>query len=221
MERADRRALSQEAVENLHVGRVVGTEVPEGGRRGHGSPGALIAGGGDVGRDHADAGRVDEDAIRFAAIHDFSVAGDNRHADFRGFGKVSVYQKMGVVAPHEMRVDVNARWDAEPAMIGQVFYKRRFEWEEDGYDVSDFAGSGTERFDEESAALLGETDDYTNGVPHESHELIKGSEVSIFVGLTAALFGRIDRVAGWLLVPYAAWVGFAAVLTAAIWRLNG
>lgn len=43
----------------------------------------------------------------------------------------------------------------------------------------------------------------------------------VAIVLTAALFGRIDRVAGWLLVPYAAWVGFAAVLTAAIWRLNG
>jgi hypothetical protein len=102
--------------------------------------------------------------------------------------------KMGVVAPHEMRVDVNARWDAEPAMIGQVFYRRRYEWEEDGYDVSDFAGTGTERFDEESAALLGETDDYTNGVPHESHELIKGSEVYIRLDADG------DGVAEWLKV---------------------
>jgi tryptophan-rich sensory protein len=37
---------------------------------------------------------------------------------------------------------------------------------------------------------------------------------------TLVLSWRVDRAAGWLLVPYAAWVAFAAVLTAAIWRLN-
>ena len=34
------------------------------------------------------------------------------------------------------------------------------------------------------------------------------------------LFGRVDRVAGALLVPYLAWVGFAAVLNFTLWRLN-
>jgi tryptophan-rich sensory protein len=38
--------------------------------------------------------------------------------------------------------------------------------------------------------------------------------------VNAALFRRIDRVAGWLLVPYAAWVAFACVLNLALWRLN-
>lgn len=37
---------------------------------------------------------------------------------------------------------------------------------------------------------------------------------------TAALFWRIDRAAGLLFVPYAAWVAFAAALNAAIWHLN-
>jgi benzodiazapine receptor len=37
---------------------------------------------------------------------------------------------------------------------------------------------------------------------------------------TLALFWRIDRMAGWLMVPYAAWVGFATILNAALWRLN-
>lgn len=37
---------------------------------------------------------------------------------------------------------------------------------------------------------------------------------------TAVLFWRIDRVAGALFVPYAAWVAFATVLNAALWRLN-
>ena len=37
---------------------------------------------------------------------------------------------------------------------------------------------------------------------------------------TALAFWRRDRAAGMLFVPYAAWVAFAAVLNAAIWRLN-
>lgn len=37
---------------------------------------------------------------------------------------------------------------------------------------------------------------------------------------TTLLFWRIDRLAGALLVPYAAWVGFATILNAALWRLN-
>jgi len=36
----------------------------------------------------------------------------------------------------------------------------------------------------------------------------------------AFLFWRIDRAAGALLVPYAAWVSFATLLNAALWRLN-
>jgi tryptophan-rich sensory protein len=37
---------------------------------------------------------------------------------------------------------------------------------------------------------------------------------------TIAAFWRLDRVAGPALVPLAAWVAYAAVLNAAIWRLN-
>lgn len=37
---------------------------------------------------------------------------------------------------------------------------------------------------------------------------------------TLVLFRRIERLAGALLVPYVAWVAFAAVLNAAIWALN-
>jgi len=40
------------------------------------------------------------------------------------------------------------------------------------------------------------------------------------VVVTLRVFWRLDRIAGWLLVPYAAWVLFAGVLNAAIWRLN-
>jgi len=38
--------------------------------------------------------------------------------------------------------------------------------------------------------------------------------------VTAILSWRIDRVAGVLLVPYIAWVGFATLLNASLWRLN-
>ncbi|WP_246832874.1 MULTISPECIES: TspO/MBR family protein [unclassified Thalassospira] len=35
-----------------------------------------------------------------------------------------------------------------------------------------------------------------------------------------AVFWPIDRMAGWLMVPYALWVGFATLLNSAIWWLN-
>ena len=38
--------------------------------------------------------------------------------------------------------------------------------------------------------------------------------------VNAVLFWRADGLAGWLLVPYAAWVAFAGVLNFALWRLN-
>ncbi len=38
---------------------------------------------------------------------------------------------------------------------------------------------------------------------------------------TLLAFGRVSRVAGWLLAPYLAWVTFAVALNLAIWRLNG
>lgn len=40
------------------------------------------------------------------------------------------------------------------------------------------------------------------------------------IAVTLRAFHRIDRLAGWLLVPYLAWVSFAAVLNFALWRLN-
>ena len=39
--------------------------------------------------------------------------------------------------------------------------------------------------------------------------------------LTVVLFWRLRPFAGALLLPYLAWVGFAAALNLAIWRLNG
>ena len=37
---------------------------------------------------------------------------------------------------------------------------------------------------------------------------------------TIILFRRVSRLAAALLVPYLLWVGFAAILNAALWRLN-
>lgn len=42
----------------------------------------------------------------------------------------------------------------------------------------------------------------------------------ISIALTIVVFMRVSRVAGWLLVPYIAWVTFATFLNAGIWLLN-
>ena len=38
--------------------------------------------------------------------------------------------------------------------------------------------------------------------------------------ITMVTFHRIRPLAGFLLLPYLAWVSFAAVLNAVLWRLN-
>jgi tryptophan-rich sensory protein len=48
-------------------------------------------------------------------------------------------------------------------------------------------------------------------------------EVLVLFGLVAATvvaFWRVQRLAALLLLPYLAWVGFAAALTFALWRRN-
>lgn len=42
----------------------------------------------------------------------------------------------------------------------------------------------------------------------------------IAIVVTLALFARVDRLAGWLLAPYLAWVTFATALNAAIFAAN-
>ncbi len=42
----------------------------------------------------------------------------------------------------------------------------------------------------------------------------------LVIAATVIVFWRLDRVAGWCLVPLAVWVGFATVLNLAIWSLN-
>ena len=50
------------------------------------------------------------------------------------------------------------------------------------------------------------------------------AEIALLLALVLATMGSFwgkDRIAGLLFLPYAGWVLFAAVLNAAIWRLNG
>lgn len=42
----------------------------------------------------------------------------------------------------------------------------------------------------------------------------------IFILLTIIQFSKLSKPAAWLLVPYIAWVSFATLLTASIWKLN-
>lgn len=42
----------------------------------------------------------------------------------------------------------------------------------------------------------------------------------VFVLATLSEFKRINKTAGWLLIPYVCWICFAAILNAAIWYLN-
>ena len=102
--------------------------------------------------------------------------------------------KVMSVAPVHMRVDVNARWDDTPAMIGEEFYKRRFQWEEDGYDLSDVGDTGSTPSDAESLEMLGEADGGSYGVPHASHTLVRGAEIYIQLDADG------DGVAEWLKV---------------------
>lgn len=61
--------------------------------------------------------------------------------------------KVAACAPHEVRVDANARWGDEPAMIAHVYPRRKFELEEEGYDLTDIGQSGNDsRYDSETLA---------------------------------------------------------------------
>lgn len=42
----------------------------------------------------------------------------------------------------------------------------------------------------------------------------------IAIGITIFIFSRVSATAAWLMAPYWAWVTFASILNATIWRLN-
>ena len=42
----------------------------------------------------------------------------------------------------------------------------------------------------------------------------------VAIGVTTVSFFQLQKIAGWLLLPYWAWVTFAALLNFVIWRMN-
>ena len=42
----------------------------------------------------------------------------------------------------------------------------------------------------------------------------------IFIVATAILFYRVDKIAGFIIIPYITWVTFATVLNYTLWDLN-
>lgn len=80
------------------------------------------------------------------------------------------------VAPYEMRIDSNAKWGDDPAAIGQVCYRRRFELEEMGYDLENVGGGGLVP-NGEQRALLGDAQDEIDTQLHDSHKLYEYAEL--------------------------------------------
>lgn len=101
--------------------------------------------------------------------------------------------KVAVCAPHEVRVDANARWGEEPAFVAHVFRKRGFELQEEGYEL-DNVGPGSGVSEMEAQAMLGETADEAYTEPHESHALYQVAEAYIQVDRDG------DGIAEWLKV---------------------
>lgn len=101
--------------------------------------------------------------------------------------------KVAACAPHEVRIDANARWGDEPAMIAHVYPRRKFELEEEGYDLANIGQSGNPvQYDSEVLAMLGENADYAAVEPHESHKLYQCAEVYIKLDADG------DGIAEWL-----------------------
>lgn len=98
----------------------------------------------------------------------------------KDYDKVAI--KIAAVPPHEMRIDANARWGAEPKAIGQEMFRTRSELEQEGYDLSDVSPSGTTGYESEAREMLGPAVQYQiYDTPHESFDLFKFAEVYLFV----------------------------------------
>jgi translocator protein len=50
--------------------------------------------------------------------------------------------------------------------------------------------------------------------------LVHIATLLIVIIINGLMFYQVDRIAGYLFIPYIAWVSFATVLSATIWRLN-
>ncbi|MDQ3024522.1 MAG: hypothetical protein M3R04_09100 [bacterium] len=86
--------------------------------------------------------------------------------------------KVESVAPHQMRVDKNARWGTPPSAIGEVREKRRYELEQMGYDLEDVGGDYAISTDGIGSALLGDSRDETDSSNlHDSHKLYEYAEL--------------------------------------------
>jgi hypothetical protein len=96
-------------------------------------------------------------------------------------------------AAHNMRVDANAKWGDEPAMIGEVLPRRRFELEEMGYDLSNIGGDVSIQTGE-ADALLGDGQGEPNSEIHESHKLYEYAELYLKLDVDG------DGVAEWVQV---------------------
>lgn len=101
--------------------------------------------------------------------------------------------KVACVPPHEMRVDKNARWGAEPNSIGQVTDRPAFELTEMGYDLS---GVGSDRigWNAEADLQTGQTVEDAESELHESHKLYEYAELYFKLDVDG------DGVAEWVQV---------------------
>ncbi|MBF4514959.1 tryptophan-rich sensory protein [Flavobacterium sp. ANB] len=58
------------------------------------------------------------------------------------------------------------------------------------------------------------------GLKNPMLALIEIAILWLMIYETYLKFGKINKIAGYLLIPYLAWVGFATILNASIWWLN-
>lgn len=100
--------------------------------------------------------------------------------------------KVAAIAPHEMRVDPNAQWGDEPAAIGRVYHRRKFELEAEGVDCSELSGESRGRWDSEALDLLGEVDNYESANFHDSHKSYEVADVYLKLDRDG------DGIAEWL-----------------------
>ena len=58
------------------------------------------------------------------------------------------------------------------------------------------------------------------GLNNPLYSLIEIIVLLIFIIITGIYFFKVNQTSGYLLIPYALWVGFASFLNYSLWRLN-